>query len=93
MRGTNQVIDFVNHALKVNSISKIDVIKMMGYRNVNKGLRRLDRLYQLEEVDMDFVAKLSHVLNVAEGDIKKVLYEACEAKRKQPSIGCILAGC
>jgi hypothetical protein len=53
---------FVESEMRVKAISRSQMVRKIGYRNINKGLRRLDRyLDTLNSPDSHFPDRLAHI--------------------------------
>src|SRR5271157_498374 len=66
------VFVYLNEKINVSGTSKKDIVIKMGYKNVTKGLRRLQNVLNGGREDKQFLVKLSQVLSFPVEEIVKI---------------------
>jgi hypothetical protein len=66
------VFIYLNEKINVSGMSKKDIVIKMGYKNVTKGLRRLQNVLNGGSKDEQFLVKLSQVLSFPVEEIIKI---------------------
>lgn len=70
----------IENRIKLKGLKRSDLIRLMGYSNISKGLRRLDRFFHaLEAPDAGFVSKLQIVLDINTISLEKTISETRDA--------------
>ena len=71
-------------AMKENNIKKSELVKAIGYQNINKGIRKLDSCITGEEIHKIFLADLARVLEIDDQTLNEAIKKTSEEiKRKQ----------
>jgi hypothetical protein len=70
---TNDLVSvYLTNKFKASGLKKIDVVKDIGYKNISKGLRKLDSALSGNIEQTDFIVKLSKVINFSIEEFKDV---------------------
>ena len=71
-------------AMKENDIKKSELVKAIGYQNINKGMRKLDACITGEEIHKKFLVNLARVLEIDDQTLNEAIKKTSgEIKRKQ----------
>jgi hypothetical protein len=88
------VTDLLKQAVRRSGRTRVDIVGALGYANLTKGCRRLDRHLAGEIRETEFMIRLARVLaipsahlevalEVTEGREKKIAAAAAEARRRE----------
>ena len=78
----NLVTALVFESMKKNKLSRNEIIQRMGYSNLNKGMRRLDRFLDGNEIDPTFVKRLTEALNIDPKEMQSSINDDWLLKRQ-----------
>lgn len=79
----NPIAKLVSETMKKKDVSRIGLVQMLGYRNTNKGLRRIDALLQSGSGNKELLAKIAEALGIEREKMTKALTETHELIRQQ----------
>lgn len=77
----NPLQRLINQHIQAGNISKSDLVQKIGYRNVTKGLRRLDEFAESLEGSVFIRDGLADILNIGFSELVQVLADTSEAIR------------
>jgi len=60
----NPITQLLSRTVKQSGLARVQIVEALGYSNLSKGCRRLDRHLAGEIRDADFMARLAQVLAV-----------------------------
>ena len=70
--------------MKENNIKKSELVKAIGYQNINKGMRKLDACITGEGIHKKFLVNLARVLEIDDQTLNEAIKKTLEEiKRKQ----------
>ena len=69
----NSIECLVHGAMEKAQLTKNDVVRRMGYSNLNKGVRRLDHFLKGDMTDKTFVKKLTEALNASPEEMQSAI--------------------
>jgi len=75
----NALSKLINRSIKKLNITKPELIKEIGFKNINKGMRRLNLLIETLDDKHELLAKIAKVLKVSEMDIQKAQAHSLQA--------------
>ena len=64
---------FIQSKIEESGIRKVDVIRLCGWKNINKGSRRINDLIHHSMPDMDLLDKLVVVLNIDKDELNRYI--------------------
>jgi hypothetical protein len=70
-RQSSHLGQLFEHARKAKGTRKTELVSLLGYRNLAKGHRRLDRLESQGKTTPGFLRQVAAILNVDESDIRR----------------------
>ena len=71
-------------AMKESNIKKSELVKAIGYLNINKGMRKLDACTTGEGIHKNFLVNLARVLDIDDQALNEAIKKTSgEIKRKQ----------
>jgi hypothetical protein len=73
IRGSSHLGQYVREAREGRGLQRPEVVRLMGYRNVAKGLRRLDRLEADGDYHPQVLEKLVSVLDLDEDEVRRAV--------------------
>jgi hypothetical protein len=76
------VTDLLKQAMRRSGRTRIDLVGALGYANLTKGCRRLDRHLEGEIREADFLNRLARVLAIPSGHLEVAL-EVTEGREKK----------
>lgn len=63
----------VERAREAKGIGRTDLVKLLGYKNTSKGLRRLDDLEKRGKAHADLITRLSAILDIDDTEIQRAI--------------------
>ncbi len=80
----NALERLVSSGMKRQGISKGDLASKVGYKNINKGLRRIDAFLRDPDQGSQLSVKLVQVLSIPKGEFASAIKEArCSIEQKE----------
>jgi len=79
----NPIHALIYSVMKGKGVARLTLVKSLGYRNVNRGLRRIDDLLLSGTGRKALLAKIAEVLGIDQEQIDKALDETRELLRKE----------
>lgn len=71
----NPIGKLITNAIKENGISKIDLVRTVGYSNINKGMRKINASMIGEPVYKDFLFDIIKILEVSKQELINAIRE------------------
>ena len=76
----------ISDTMKKKNLTRSEVVKAAGYKSINKGLRRLDRLLRGENLGEEFFEKLVEVLGIAPADLDAARRDLIEELKHEDEV-------
>jgi hypothetical protein len=75
--------ELIVSAIKKSGMSRREVVEALGYQNINRGLRRLDRLIQENSCNNRFLTHLIDVLKIPPNEMKQAITKTNEKVHRE----------